>query len=400
MIYSYIRRIFNDSIHGGVLKSLALVARGLFFFLIVPNLLTGELTIYVFANSTAIIIATILILGLNEELPRLIAGSSGRASKYYFWFYILSLLSILGLGLVIVSPSTFTVCILFSIVVLAGRFLQGIVRSVDAAFQERLQNIPWILFAPLAGIIRPTNAIELIIIMTICMISVQWYCLLLVRGRGGGAGQNKSHHSLRFLIATGLSSGLSRMFAVLCLTGFMRGLVLWPVWLGVGDDLDQIAFAIAIGGIVSQFGLIPANRAYSRWCRVKPKDHSDWKSAIISSVLLSLGLAAIALLFLFLVNYLELLPPQAESLLILAQALIFFSLEPAFQFVRYLSWSRAVLGGVIATVTLIMFILCAVITGFISMDYWFLSVAIVMLAATIFIGLRVKDFFPKASSVL
>lgn len=191
-----------------------------------------------------------------------------------------------------------------------------------------------------------------------------------------------------------LHQGSTRLLSNLFLLGFMRGLVLWPVWIGLGADLDEVAFAIAIGGVVSQFGLIPANRAYSRWCRLNPQYRGEWKKAIYSGLVLGLGLATVCLLGLLAVNWLGLLPPQVQSLPLLIQALVFFALMPAFRFVRYLSWSRGLLGSWIAILTGVMFLLVGAIVWFVPLDYWFITAAAVLIIGFVLVSLRSREFFP------
>jgi hypothetical protein len=397
MLFASVKRLVSDSIHGGLLKGLALAARLTFFVVVVPYLLSGELAVYVFVNSTALIAATVLIFGLNEELPRVIEGNYAAAHPYLFWFYSLSALSLTCITLAILFPGTITAGLLLSVTLLAGRFLGGIVRSIDAAIHERLQNLPWVLFIGITSLTRPEEGTQLIVTMACCMNAVQWYCLYLTRSHRTEGIVYKSRYPLAALWHMALYQGSSRLLSNLFVLGFMRGLVLWPVWIGLGANLDEVAFAIAVGGVVSQFGLIPANRAYARWCRSNPLYRSDWKKAIYSGLVLGLGLAAVCLLGLAVVNWLGLLPPQVQTLPLLIQALVFYSLMPAFRFMRYLAWSRGLLGGWIAGLTGLMFMLTAMIVWYVPVAYWFISAAGVLLLACVLISLRSKEFFPPES---
>jgi hypothetical protein len=231
--------------------------------------------------------------------------------------------------------------------------------------------------------------------MACCMNVVQWFCLYQAKTHRDVDIDYKPRYPLTALWKMALHQGSSRLLSNLFLLGFMRGLVLWPVWIGLAANLDEVAFAIAIGGVVSQFGLIPANRAYSRWCRSNPHHRSDWKKAIYSGLVLGLGLAAVCLLGLAAVNWLGLLPPQVQTLPLLIQALVFFALMPAFRFLRYLAWSRGLLGGWIAALTGVMFIITGAIVWFVPVAYWFISAAFVLALGCILIGLRARPFFPS-----
>ena len=394
MLFASVKRLLSDSVHGGMLKALALAARLTFFVLVVPYLLAGELAVYVFVNSTALIAATVLIFGLNEELPRVIEGDYAEAHPYLFWFYSLSGVSLVCIVLAVLVPGTITACVLLSVTLLAGRFLGGIVRSIDPAIHERLQNLPWVLFVGVTAITRPEMGAELIVTMACCMNVVQWLSLYQARSHRSDGIDYKPRYSLGALWKMALHQGSTRLLSNLFLLGFMRGLVLWPVWIGLGADLDEVAFAIAIGGVVSQFGLIPANRAYSRWCRLNPQYRGEWKKAIYSGLVLGLGLATVCLLGLLAVNWLGLLPPQVQSLPLLIQALVFFALMPAFRFVRYLSWSRGLLGSWIAILTGVMFLLVGAIVWFVPLDYWFITAAAVLIIGFVLVSLRSREFFP------
>lgn len=379
---------------GGALKTLALLARVLFFILVIPILPEGELAIYVFVSSTAVIVATISILGLDEELPRIVAGDFNKARAYFLWFFALSFLALLALVATIVYPSVFLAVVLFSITILAGRYLQGLVRSIDAAIQERLQNLPWVLFMAVVLVLRLDRAFDLIVVMTIAMGVVQWYGFSLVKMRQGGRKVSAdSRVSLFSVIGLGLSHGISRLSSNLFLLGFIRGPILWPVWLGIDVQLDQIAFAIAVGEVVSQFGQIPVNRAYARWCRSTPVERRAWRSAISSGVILGAALATISIVTLAIVALFNWLPPQVQSSSILAQGLVFYSLVPAFRLLRYILWSRGILGLWISGVTFSMFVVGGIIILAFAIDYWFLASVVVLIAAWVAMSRSAKEYF-------
>ena len=128
---SPVRLLLSSSLHGGLLKVVALLCRVAFLFLAVPILQAGELSVYVYVNSLSIILATIAILGLNEELPRQIGGDCLKASAYLVWAPFLSISSILLLAITLQLQEMWSAVFLFTCTLVASRFLGGITRSVN-----------------------------------------------------------------------------------------------------------------------------------------------------------------------------------------------------------------------------------------------------------------------------
>jgi hypothetical protein len=195
-----------------------------------------------------------------------------------------------------------------------------------------------------------------------------------------------------------LNHGISKLISNLSLIGLMRGPVMLPVWFGYDGDLDSIAFAVAIGEVVVQFGLIPANRAYAAWCRQVPTQSRDWKRAIVLALLLATALAALAMSAVLLADSLRLLPHQVSSLSVLAQALVLYSIIAAFYALRYLVWARGVLEYWIASVSCIVFLASALIVFAIDSYYWFALIALATALGVTAIGITSRKYFRSAIS--
>ena len=174
--------------------------------------------------------------------------------------------------------------------------------------------------------------------------------------------------------------------------GIMRGPILIPVWIGMEANLDQVAFAIVMGEMVQQFGTIPANRAYSRWCRTEPHGREAFKHAIASSAILSMAICLAACGALLAVWQLDLLPAQAQDLGIQLQALLFFSLVPSFLYLRYFAWSRNILAVWISNLTLLILISCSAAICFIPVSVWFAVLAMLLLLGCLFLAGKLRAY--------
>jgi hypothetical protein len=396
MIKAILGQLINDSIHGGVLKSISLLARALFFVLVVPILGAGELAGYMYINSTALILSTIAILGLNEELPRVIAGNLGIARGYFKWFVSLNTVATLLLIVTLLLPSNALAILLFAFTALAGRFLNGVVRSLNPAVFEQIQNVPWVLFLICAATLRLDNAVELIIARSASMCLVQWYAFRVI-SRSKRQASSWEPTSLPAIIRRGLSRGISKLGANLLLLGVVRGPVILPVWLGLGGNLDTVAFAVAVGEMIVQFGIIPVNRAYAKWCRSIPTAHQDWVQTVTTCLALVVGLSAVSLLAVFILGFAEFWPSNIASSNMLSQASVFYSLVVAFYLVRYLVWSRGILEYEVILLSALMFIATVGIVLTIDMQFWFLSLALVFAITISMLARLAKGYFARVT---
>ena len=388
----HIQRLVQDSLHGSVLKLLALGARLAFFVLVIPRLPSGVLSGYMFANSVAVMGATILILGLDEELPRIIGGSVARARAYIRWFYLLSALGLSGLAALIALPSLNLAIIVFLLAVSAGRILAGIIRSIDPRINEQIQNLPWVAFIAVVYIFRIDQTVLLIAVMAGAFLLVQYLGAYLVLSRDDFS-ETVPPVSLVALVRHGLKYGSSRLVSNFFLLGIIRGPIIWPVWLGISGNLDQIAFAVAVGDIVTQFGRIPANQAYARWCRKPPMHRIDWRAAVTSSALLSVGLFVVASLAIAVASELNLLPKQASNIGLQIQALLLSASVPGIRMVIYLLWSRGILAVWIASLLSIMLLLSIASIYWIDMSKWFYVLAFIMAAGAASMAAKSRHYF-------
>lgn len=373
-ILAALGQLVRDSIHGGTLKAIALLSRLLFFVLVIPVLLAGELTVYIYINSIALIIAIVAIVGMNDELPRIISGDAGKARGYFRSSIVLNIVVMLLLLAMFVWPSVPLGIALFGVATIASRFLGGIVRSVDPAVYERLQNLPWVLFIVSAVVLRLDNAFDLLIARAASTVLVTWYCLFAL-GRQTPDGAKTAPLPLPALFRRALSHGITKLLSNLSLLGISRAPVLLPVWLAMDADLDPVAFAVAVGEIVVQFGLIPANRAYAAWCRQPPTKLRDWYHAITLSLLLAAALAGLSIVILLIANAVQMLPEQAPGNAMLTQALVLYALVSAFYSLRYLVWARGVLEYRIVLLSLGMLAGCAVAILWVDIRIWFAACA-------------------------
>ena len=387
-----IKRLVQDSLHGGFLKLLALAARIAFLVLIIPDLPEGVLSGYVFANSVAVLGATALILGLDEELPRVVGGDLRKARAYMRWFFNLSALGAAAIAGLIIVPDTNLAILSFLLAIMAGRLLGGIIRSIDPRINEQIQNMPWIFFIAAAFIFKLDQTVPLIAAMAASLLFFQYIGAWIVLHNDKGSVRFPSI-SLVELVRHGLQHGLTRLASNFFLLGIIRAPILWPVWLGFSSTLDQIAFAIAVGEMLAQFGRIPANHAYARWCRTLPHTRHDWNNAVISSILLAAGLFLVASTGLLVADQFGWLPKQAQNIELQIQALLLSATIPAFRMLRYLLWARNLLGAWVAALTLIMSLLAIASIYWLDIHYWFYSLALLTATGTGLMAAKALRYF-------
>lgn len=392
MKVSPLKQLAVDSVHGGLLKSLALISRIGFFVLVMPILAEGELATYVFIGSTALLAAMVLVLGLDEELPRVVAGDVEIAKNYRGVFVTLSILSLVALFGMAIHPNKMLSIILFAMVITTGRYLGGLVRGLDAAVFERLINLPWLIFIVVVLALRFNVAYDLIIVMSVSMMTVQAYCFFSL-GIHKKSHCEESRTPTIKLVKSRMVEGIPRLVSNLFFFGTIRGALLWPVWLSVDAELDEIALAIAVGEVVSQFGLIPVNRTYVRWCKNPPTRLSDWRYALIQGAMLSLLLTATSLIGLYVLARLNWLPHQINSLMTVSMALLYYSLVPVFWLFRYLLWSRALSSIWIAGVSLAQFLISGLIVVLVGPDYWFVALSGLLILVCMIIAAQVRTAF-------
>jgi len=387
-----VKRLARDSLHGGLLKLLSVAARGLFFFLVIPRLPAGVLSEYMFISSMAVIGATALMLGLDEELPRVIRGSVATARAYLRWYSVLNVMGIIGLVTLATNASVYLAIVALLLALAAGKILGGIIRSIDPRINEQIQNLPWVSFIAIVIIFRIDETVTLIAVMAASFLAVQYLGAYLVLKRDNHSAAVEPV-ALRALIRHGLEHGSSRLVSNVFLSTVIRSAIIWPVWFGYSGNLDQIAFAIAIGEIVAQFGRIPANQAYSRWCRNPPMLRSDWRGAILSSLILSVGLFVASSIGILLLDILGWLPRQASNIELQMQALLLSSTIPAFRLMRYLLWSRGILANWIALLTVAMAILAALAIYSLDDTQWFYGLASLTAVGIALMAIKSSRYF-------
>jgi hypothetical protein len=283
---------------------------------------------------------------------------------------------------------------LFGSATIASRFVGGVVRSVDPAVYERLQNLPWVLFITCAVALRLDNAFDLLIARAASTLLVTCYCLYSL-GRQTHDGAKSPPLALPALFRRALSHGTTKLVSNLSLLGISRAPVLLPVWLAMDADLDPVAFAVAVGEIVVQFGLIPANRAYAAWCKEPPMKLRDWYHAITLSLLLAAALAGLSIVTLLIANALQMLPEQAPDNAMLTQALVLYALVSAFYALRYLVWARGVLEYRIVVLSVGMLGGCAVAIVCVDISMWFAACAAIAFIGFAALAVNSRRYFTQ-----
>lgn len=387
-----IKRLARDSLHGSLLKLLSVFARALFFFLVIPRLPAGVLSEYMFISSMAVIGATALMLGLDEELPRVIRGSVAKARAYLRWYSVLNVFGLISLIALAAIASVSLAVVALLLALAAGKILGGIIRSIDPRINEQIQNLPWVIFIGIVVIFKIDQTIVMIAVMAASLLAIQYLGAYLVLKRDDHSA-SVTGVALPALIRHGLEHGSSRLASNIFLSTVIRSPIIWPVWFGYSGNLDQIAFAIAIGEIVAQFGRIPANQAYARWCRKPPMLRIDWRGALVSSLVLSVGLFSASSIGILILDYLDWLPQQASNIELQLQALLLSSTIPGFRLMRYLLWSRGLLAKWIAALTAAMALLAAGAIYSLDDNQWFYALASLTAAGIALMAIKSVSYF-------
>ncbi len=394
MFKSHLGVLLRDSGHGGILKVLSLAARLLFFVLVVPVLFEGELATYVYVSSAALLLAMFLVLGLDEELPRIVAGNIGTARDFRVLFFIGSGLAMftMAIFMLFANESELLAIVMFSLIVSSGRYLSGLVRGLDAATYERLVNVPWLLFIAAALVFNLRTGLQLIVAMSVCMLVTQWASMWISLSRAGHERAGTAINGIR-LTAKSIRAGIPRLVSNFLLLGTVRCAVVLPVWFSMDVDLDQIAIVIAIGEIITQFGLIPVNRTYTRWVKSPPDDIRIWRNALAQSALLVLILSVTSIAGLFVAKWLGWLPPQLTDIHIMVQAIVYNSFVPVFWFLRYLPWALGRDDKRIVVISLALFLFSALVLWVVPYEFWFTFLSVVLVFACLAISWSSRELF-------
>jgi len=120
---------------------------------------------------------------------------------------------------------------------------------------------------------------------------------------------------------------------------------------------------------------------------------SDWRGAILSSLILSVGLFVASSIGILLLDILGWLPRQASNIELQMQALLLSSTIPAFRLMRYLLWSRGILANWIALLTVAMAILAGLAIYSLDDTQWFYGLASLTAVGIALMAIKSSRYF-------
>jgi hypothetical protein len=393
-VLKHLTEIVSESLHGGLWQAAAFASRLLFLILVMPFLPSGELASYVFATSIAVLIARLLLFGLDDELPLVVRADYARAKQLFpivvFGWMLLPL--IVGAG--IVSGGWFPYALMLGTTGATGLYLSGVVRTLSPADFERLQNLQWVLFGLLAVTQMFSTAESLIVLRSVCALSTQ--LLIVFKQRLFSIPSWQSMSKLLAELWSSAQHSWYKLASNLSLVGAMRGYVLWPAVLLSGPRLDTVAFAVACGEALWQMGMVFAHRRYARFSELRDAAVNEGRSVIASAFVLVGAFSLVVLTGIFGVESLGWFP-AAHSSLMVAEAALFYIFLAGFCLLRFLLWSlRKFEWTVIGILIAIISVQGAIVYSF-EPNQWFpaatvaCSVALVMISGLVFYATRNGD---------
>jgi len=315
---------------------MALVSRGIFLFIVVPHLVAGELTDYVFMTTIALLSARFLTMGMEEQLPLAIAG---RRNVAEFFSPLVSLMIVIeifvGLVFVLSSGVVLSAALLASSYVTTSLFA-GLLRSVNVSAAERLRDLHWIIFSSVcllpfswdAGQLMGLLSISLMCIhlleLRICKISIK----LNLFNWGEVWAQCRKQ----------IRSAWKKLIGSYTVVAIVRGIVLWATVLGHGFDLDNIAYALLLGEAFLQTAMVLVYRRYASYCGTLSENYPQMKKNALYAILILMAYASIAASFAYVLEFLGVIIGRFADWKDVALIFSFFGMVSCYLLLRYLTW--------------------------------------------------------------
>ncbi|MGI9258388.1 MAG: hypothetical protein ACR2QQ_06110 [Gammaproteobacteria bacterium] len=384
-VLKHLTDIVSESLHGGLWQTASFASRLLFLVLVMPFLPSGELASYVFATSIAVLVARLLLLGLDDELPLVVRADYARAKQLFPIVVFVWMLLPLIVGAGVVSGSWLPYALLLGTTGATGLYLSGVVRTLSPADFERLQNLQWVLFGLLAVTQLFSTAESLIVLRSVCALSTQ--LLIVFKQRLFSLPSWQSMSKLLAELWDNAQHSWYKLASNLSLVGAMRGYILWPAALATGPRLDTVAFAVACGEALWQMGMVFAHRRYARFSELRDAVVGEGRSVIASAFVLVGAFSLVVLLGIWAVEYLGLFP-SAHSSRMVAEAALFYIFLAGFCLLRFLLWSLRKFEWTVIGILIAIISVQGAIVYFFEPDKWFpIATVACMLALMVISGL-------------
>lgn len=369
--------IFKGYSHGVILKLFGVLSKVVFLFVVVQTLDEGVFSSFFVILTGGTIIARILSLGSEEQIP--LEGGTDQLGQYLPLYIFLLALSSFAFGLVIFFSSVFTHLLLIALVFSQTFVFIGVLRVYGPRYYEWLTELPWVLFLLFNFIIDLRTLDALILFFSLSYVLTGVFVFL-------AAGVLRLSlivdvFSILLLAKRGGDKVLSNLIVVMNL----RALVIWATLFGYGVS-DRLTLAIGCGEAVWQFCTVVVFRNYSTYCTVGPV---FLRSLYTGGFFIVMGvLVAFLLYFLQGTDVLPILPKVDWGYV--AAAVVCYSLYGAFYEMRYYYWSVGISRFVIIGCGLALFSLVAIPVYLLPELYW--MIGCILLACLFYIGWLISTF--------
>ena len=378
-----LRGVLYETGHGLTLKLAAFGARALLLVMVLPNLLSGELAEYMFFTTVALLAARIVLAGVDLELPLSIRGDRNNARELSAGILFGWLCTALAGILFLYRGDLVSATLLLTFSLASNQFLGGTVRTLSPQSFERLINIPMLIFTAAAIFFGADTAIALLVVRALAGLVVQFGVAIHQRVLSRPSRQNIARLGAKLKLS--LKSGWRKLLSNLSLRGALRGFILWPKAMQSVALSDSIAFAVAVGDVVYQLGMVFSNRRYAVLANQDKVAAGDIRSTAQAGFLLSILIIVPGIAVIYVADYFGLLPALTSASM-LTQAVIFYSIMCLFSLMQFIAWTLRAHDWVAIFSQLGLLVLQGIICWLLPLEAWFSAAATGALVITAILG--------------
>lgn len=249
--------------NGLALKVLSISAKFFLLFFILKNMDEGGLSLYYFYATCAIILARILSFGCEEQVAiYLKAKGEHFFYPFIFWFGVVSFFSLVGASFLQgIAWVALAISIAFSSII------SGFVRSNKPSLYEVNVNVPYVVVVLLCALLEVDDAFYLILLLgfSFCVVAI----LVLILYRPGIVSSGRNYRSAAecfvFLFSK-YAQWVPRVSSSSLMVMNLRYYIVIYLIVFEGGN-DYLAFALSVGEVVWQLGMVFVNRRFSELIR-------------------------------------------------------------------------------------------------------------------------------------
>lgn len=365
-----------------MLKILGIAGRGVFLFLVAPELLDGELAHYVFLMTIASLIGRVFCFGLDEHLPMTVRGDKEVAAPYFRLVeYLVVVEVLLAMIVVIIGVNDFTVTALLAICYVATPILGATLKTIRVTGSERLRDLHWVFFGCLIIAPLPWQGTELLATMCVSMMAVQ--LLELTLSKSFRMRRSSSFISVRADLRKQMSESWPKILAMANIVAIVRAVILWPRLFRLNVPLDELAYFLLLGEAFWQIAMVIVHRKYAGYCVLASNSVNEVRSDMNRTMLVLFGFVVLVSGTSITAGFFDIRIDAIPDWRILALFIAFFGLLTSYMLVRYAIWSLKAYDWRLTFWEVTFFVVQGLICLLRSPDTWILSITIVALFATI-----------------